>query len=546
MSAQRQTISNFKGMSNGQTSGEFFYAENLKPGQFGLDASLYLSGMTASGNPGRLNWLVEFLNSPWGVATDGKVYKYTSEDWTLARTNSQTTQGNGLIVDQKGRLLYAGQQYLGMASDASTFTDNWKDLTDAVTGYRPLATYEDWVVIGGGSKVKVMSVLDDVVADGLTLPTGFHAQCISVNKTGILIGANVSNRGVLILWRVGYTRSLNEWIWLDAPVQSICKAGDGGWIVTTSQEQFATDGYNITSYIPALPDTVVGLQPFSVVPQGTFFSDSKLYTLNADLSGRYNRHKSGLWIYDVKTEKHLFVPGAATAEVTAGALFKTSSAQVIASYTTSSTHRVALLREDIAPNAVLIAGPFGTGATKKTATAASLGLSVGSNISAVQKTKSFTVTAKVANLKRTLWGYGVTSATSDSATTLKVNGQAAGFSNAKVGDEVTILSGSDAGQVRHITAIANEDATTEVWTLDSALSGTTASGIYLQVMPFQKIDSKTISFTTLDELEDQFFNISNKIQGKKFLLKFVFSSISSFPITIDHVALDYDDKETVA
>lgn len=546
---QRQTIDNFKGIANGRASGEFYYGENLKPGQFGLDLSMYLTGHSMVSGQGRSNWMVEFIGAIWTVATDGKIYKNNSNDWTLARTNTQTSQGNGLVVDQKGRLLYAGQQYLGMcATDGTTFTDNWKDLTDTVTGFRPLATYEDWVVIGGGSKVKVMSVLDDTVVDGLTLPTGFHAECISTNKSGILIGANVSNRGVLLLWRVGYTRSLNEWIWLDAPIKSICKAGDGSWIVTTSQEQFVTDGYSINRTLPSLPDTVVGLQPFTLIPAGTFYSDGKVMTLNTDVSGRYNRHKSGLWILDLSTELYQFIPVATTTDITTGAIFKTSTARIVASYTASgaASHPIVELREDIASRAVLISGVLGEGPTKKTAVAASLGLSTSNLISTVQKTKSFTVTAKIYNFKRTLWGYGVTTATSASATTLKVGGAAAGFSNAKVGDEVTILTGSDAGKVRHITAITDEDQTTEIWTLDSALSGVTASSVYLQVMPFQKIAAKTISFTTLQDLEDMFFDIKNRPEGKKFLLKFVFSDISNFPLTIDHVALDYDDKETIA
>lgn len=35
MPAKRHTLNNFKGIGNGTLEGEYYYGENLKPGQFG-------------------------------------------------------------------------------------------------------------------------------------------------------------------------------------------------------------------------------------------------------------------------------------------------------------------------------------------------------------------------------------------------------------------------------------------------------------------------------------------------------------------------------
>lgn len=546
---KRQTIDNFKGIGSGKLDGEFFYSENLKPGQFGLEASLYLAAHSVAGGQDRFNWMVEFLGAPWGVDLGGDIYKEASGTWTLAHANVNASDGNGFVVDQKGRLLFAQDRWLGMTTDGTSFSDNWKDLIDTITDFRPMDIYEDWVAIGNGNKVKVLNTTDDSVADGLTLPSGFTVRCIKSNRTGILIGANAGNRGVLILWKPGYTRSLNEWIWLDAPMQSIAKAGDI-WVVTTTQEQYLTDGYSLTRKLPPLPDTLIVLQPYTVGPSGTLYSDGKILTANTDVFGRYNRHKTGLWILDLATDLYQFVSAinGQTVDMTWGALFKSSTSRIIGSYSSTlpAEKKVVELKDDIAPRAVLIAGPFGSGPTKKTAQNASIGLSTLSSVSVVQAGKSFKVAAKIYNFKRTLWGYGTTNAVSATAITLKVDGTSAGFNNAKVGDEVTILSGANAGQARHIASIAGEGTSTEVWTMDIAFSTTTESGAILQVMPFKLIASKTVTSTTLDELEDIFFDIKNKIKGKRYLLKFVISDISSFPLNIDHVSLDYDDQETTA
>ena len=151
---------------------------------------------------------------------------------------------------------------------------------------------------------------------------------------------------------------------------------------------------------------------------------------------------------------------------------------------------------------------------------------------------TFKVALKIATMRRSIWGIGQTNAVSATAITLKVN--QSGSSNAcRVGDEVTVLDGVNAGQIRHIASIAGAGTSSCVLTLDEALGSVTESGVNLQLSPFKLVSVQTV--TAKEEIPDIFFDVKNKRRGKKFLLKILFTNLSTLAPELTQADLIYDD-----
>lgn len=542
---KQETISNLDGFP----SAGLYYSENMQPGQFGLDAFIKLLDTAVAGTPsGKFNWFTEFANRPWAVDNVGKLFSNNGSGWDVRRAPGGSG-GNGLITDQTGRLLYPRTQMLGMlATDGTTYTDSWKDFGEAATEYRPADTYEDWVVFGNNNKLAVLNVTDDSFnAAAFTMPSGFVNRAVKSNRTGVLVAFNYQNRGVAFLWDVRTLRSISDWMWFDHKIQSVCKTGDG-WTITTMKEQWLTNGYALVRKLPAFPDTLIQSQNFNTLPQGTLYTDGKLLTANTDQGSLFTRHKSGLYVLDLTTEKYTFLSPGQKADMTMGALFQDSSSTTLLSYSTVTPAAVKLveLKNDTPTQATCIVGPFGKSPGKKAA--ASISLELAPSLlaqSLFQNTAEIAtadVSVKIYNFRRQLWAYGYTNAEAPATNKLAVSGTVVSFNNAKVGDEVTVLSGLNAGQIRHITAITGRNTTSEVWTLDSALPVTTESGVYLNIQPYQLVRKQTFTASNYEDMADLLFDVKNRIKGRKYLVKIVIENVTALPLTLQSVTLTYDEQ----
>jgi hypothetical protein len=547
---QIESIENLEGFGNKNAFGEYYHSENLIPGQFGLEANIALVDQTLNDSPSRFNWFAEKVSTNSGVYavdTNGKLFYCSSGAWSNIRSPSSAT-GNGLIAFDF-QLFYAYDRYLGLYT-GSDFFDTYKDLgtnSSERTQLKPMEVYEDWIVIGHGRKIGIYNTTDDSISGAaLTLPTSFVVRAIKSNQTGVLIGANFRTRSIIFLWDVRSVRSISEWIWLDSPIQSICRLGSR-WIVTTQKQQFITDGYSVEP-LPSLPDALQQSAVFSCLPAGTLVIGDKLYTANTD-PGTYNRIKSGLYTQDLTSKLFSFasVDNGCKADMTMGAMFQDSSFNQYISYSTNlpSSHHSALVTNGNPDFATLVSSRFGIGPNNKIAEGVKLDISAVPTTTTLNSSASFDVAAKIYNFKRQLWGYGLTNAASSTANTIKVDGTLSGKNNAQVGDEVTILTGANAGLVRHISSISGQNTSSEVWTLDSNLSSNMESGVYLNVQPFQLIKSKSVTITSLSELESVYFDIKNRIKGRKFLVKIVISNISGIALSIPSLTFIYDDLGTV-
>jgi hypothetical protein len=102
------------------------------------------------------------------------------------------------------------------------------------------------------------------------------------------------------------------------------------------------------------------------------------------------------------------------------------------------------------------------GPTEKSAEAVILNLNIPSFLIG-PATNTFNVSLKIYDFKRQLWGAQVTNPALGSShkNQLQVNGTSTFFTKAQKGDEVTILDGVNAGQIAHISPIANAGASNE-------------------------------------------------------------------------------------
>jgi hypothetical protein len=542
---QIQTIENLAGFGDKNAPGEYYHSENLIPGQFGLEANISIidDPVTGATAPVRFNWFAEKTQagSPgmYAVDTAGNIFFRNNGTWELSLNPTVASSGNGLLSANEGRVYYTSDRYLGVLGGSETL----QDLGVVSTALKPMEQYEDWVVIGHEKRIAIFNIIDLSFNDeALLLPGGFIVRAIKSNQTGLLVGSNYQNQGVLFLWDVRSLRSISEWIWLDHPIQSICKYGSR-WIVTTTKEQFITDGYSIAK-LPSLPDVSQQMSMFSCLPAGTLVIGDKLFTANT-AAASYNRLKSGLYTQDLTTGLFSFVSvgNGCKTDMTMGALHQDSNLNHFISYTTNlpSSHHVALFNNASPTIATLISPRLGKGANKKVAEGVQVDISAVPKVFSLNSAGSFDVSLKIYNFKRQLWGYGLTNGISADEDELRVNGTLSGYNNARIGDEVTVLSGANAGQVRHITDITGQNTSSEVWTLNSELPNLTENAVYLNVQPFQLVKTKTVSISDLSELESVYFDVRNRIKGKKFLAKVVISNISTISLSIPSLAFIYDD-----
>lgn len=546
MLTQQDTVQ-FNGFGQGSLPGKYFFSSGFKRTDTGTTPARRIALESAAATSEQ-RWFAQLGADIWSVGTDGDLHVGGALFHAVG-----SSLGQGLIVDQKGRLLYARTTTLGMY-DSPTFTDSWKSGLDSFNGFRPMELYEDMVLVGNVNKVAALFTTDDsFTTDAFSLPEDFTIRCIKAGKNGILIGANIANRGYLVLWDGNSTRSIAPWINLPNVILSITADDNGTWIVATRDGFFVTDGYSIRPYakMPVKEEwsSYIGnTWRGSILPQGTAYHDGRLfvgYTPAAD--DPTAKMPGGVWVYDSMTAlwEHIATSDNHSFGGYVGALFLDTALNLRVSYgteTPADDDCTGTVEEKPAPRSVLITEELGQGNNPKYAEALIASVRFSPISSVRYSAHTWTVTAKIYDFKRQLYGFGLTNGASASANQIKNSGNIAQYQGAAEGDEVTVLNGANAGEIRHITAIANAGTNTETWTLNSVLPNNTEDDVYLQVMPFKAIGTKDITASG-----DYFFNIKNRPLGKRFLMKYVFETEDDDTMIPELIGQSfiYDDNPTV-
>ncbi len=535
----QQDISQFNGFGQGNIPGKYTFSSGFKRTDTGITPSWKIASDTAS---------LTALHTAF-TELNGDIWSVDGSDLFGNGLTQHTVNQIGVITDQKNRLLYfRNSSHLGNL-DGVTYTDNWKDLGTAAT-FRPMELYEDMVFMGNKNNVAALFTSDDSInASAFSFATGFSVKCIKVGKSGILIGANFQNKGYLVLWDGNSIRSIAPWITLPTTISSITTDENGTWIVTTANSIFITNGYSLEPYAE-LPNVNTNNAIFAdVLNTGTLYHNGRLFIAFNPKSSYTPTFKmpAGVLIYDSKSRlwEHVPVSNKDTVKAKVGALFLDTSLNIWVSYGTTSpsaTYNIGKLTEAAPTKAILITDELGQGSNPKYAEALIANIRYSPNQSIRYTNPSWTITAKIYDFKRQLYGYGLTNGTSATTNTIKNTGNTAQYQSAQVGDEITILNGNNSGETRHITAIADPGTSTEIWTLDSALPNVTASGVYIQITPFKTISSKAMTASG-----DYYFDIQNRPKGKRFLAKLMVETTDSNVMLPELTGLTfiYDDNPTV-
>ncbi|HEY0141284.1 MAG TPA: hypothetical protein VGF48_10330 [Thermoanaerobaculia bacterium] len=532
MSATRSIpFGNRLGFGNGASRGEYFFSQGMQRSLFGvmtgynifkLKDSDQLSGM------GNIKGFADANGVQFAVDDTGRIFKEATPgvgDFAQDRNPGAGYAGQGLIGDQKGRLLYFAATAIGMRDTAGVYTDSWKTgLTDYA---HPADTYEGMTVFGNKNTVGILDSADAMNLNAFDVPSSVNIDCVSSGKNGVLLGANLGTRGILMLWNTLTTRSLAPWIWTSGKVQSIARTDDG-WIVVTQKAILWTNGYSAKPLFELLDDPL-GFGNWTVAANGSLVISRKLFVLNQ--GNGYARLRSGVYIFDLVTGTFDFVP-VSTQNVASAvplAIFAAKASAGIQEIFVG--YRDSFLGKNYIGSLIQAGGQIAqyyseiisAGSKTKPAVGVVLNLGLGTVLSSVQNL-SMNIAVKLYNFERPLWGVNVTTAEL-TTTTLQVNGTTAGLTRASVGDEITVLEGLNAGLSRHVTAITNAGQLNETWTLDAALPNATETNVHISVQPFVLLERKTI--TSPADLPEMYFNARGRSKGKRFLAKVVIDSANA-------------------
>lgn len=529
---QIEPIKQFSGFGKGQRPDEYFYSQNMAKTQRGIAPAWAVTRNTVAEE---FAWFAEKSSILYyAISTTGKIYSASEPDgsWTLQDTPGQTGTGKGLIVDQKGRLLYCQNRYLGMYDGDVTWTDTWKDFGAASTNYHSPTLYEDWVAFCNDNKIALLNTTDDSFnAAGLTLPTSFETRAVSGNRGGILVGANVNGKGWLILWQPEYLRSITPWIPLESEVESIQPYKDG-WVVVTKLGIFLTNGYSIEPLdIQPLDSAISNDQNFTSIldnvrPQGVSVIGDTLMILGTHVFGNSTKISTGrmiggAYLFNLQTGLYEFIKLERNCQGFSGkAILLTNIQTPLIAFKSSTTNYVGAIGQNAmnsGRNYELWLEVGRSSDNEKVAEAIKLNFEW--LIQRINESDAdITVKAKIYNFKRPLWGTTLINDTS-TTTSLKVAHGSALY--AQVGDEILSYGTIGADEYSKITAIT-PGVTSDTWTISPALSGVPQNAEQIQYLPMQEISSKT--FSTTDEIKDMYLNIKNRIRGRRFLIKLIITS----------------------
>lgn len=464
-----------------------------------------------------------------GAAQNGKRIKIGTAWYTVSNVASATS----LTLTTN----YTGATASGVAHRIfSKWTDAWNDCGSALTSYlnfQPFQFEGDILIPRQDDLCRFNrgdgSFNDD--GDGIfDAPDGFYWRCGAPGPNGILFGLEPihGNSSYLVLWDNFSDRAITSWIPLTSKVQAIEPYG-GGWLVLTEREILFSTGYSVRVLSDGFEPKIAG-NSFAVIPNG--FKVLKDHALIANAIGGYTKKRSGIYVYDIKADTYDYIAplGNHTYNVTPLAIHIDINKTINVSYATTipSKKYLATISDDAAPSGYVVTKPLALDGNAKYlgAVRAALGIVEGAD------SISGSVTAKVASLNRRLWGYQKAKIAGVDTTHITVDGTA--LSDVQAGDEITVMEGANAGLVRHITNISGAGTSTEVWTLDEALTANIEQDAYVLVTPFKKIAKKTVTSAT--ELRDMIFNAQNRYEGRQYLVKLAFAGLT-VPIEVLEVGL---------
>ncbi|SRR5579883_331901 len=199
-----EPIQNFNGFGIGAQQGEYYYSQGMNRTQFGLTPNwLAIDEVTAGSGGGQIvglgliNWFSATLNTVFGHDANGIVYSAPTSNlaWANSYTPFHQSHGNGLIVDQTGRVLCAGDRYLS----------KWDGSTAIVNTGNVTANNGNANITGSGTTFTAGMVGKQIAISGtLYTISGF------TDATHIALGSNFSGTSGTYPYTI-YMGSTEQW-----------------------------------------------------------------------------------------------------------------------------------------------------------------------------------------------------------------------------------------------------------------------------------------------------------------------------------------------
>lgn len=460
-------------------------------------------------------------------------------------TKSDNPDIKAFTISGTENIIYTSAGHLGKSADDSSFTDNYKTFGTSNASYvRQIEVWEDTAYIGNDNWLASLSDDGTFVDQDKELPDGYSFQSMAYNNNYLLVAMNKNYKGQLGLWD-SYTDGWNYLKPLNDEIYAV-KAYQRGWIVISTNGIYFTNGYSL-EFLATLPDRELKSSGIITTYNGIEIVGDKVIFSNS--ANKLNRAKEGIWIFDIKTRSFNFSPfDTGTSRysyygATGGAIFYSSYIdRIYCGYQTDGTftsdpYFIGIISLTSKSDDAVFITPtinFGKKVILKSIVFEFL---FSDTLGQRRDSPSVSITAKVFNGLDLIWGYFQTNAAASNNTTIKVDGSLSN-TNARVGDEVLILDGVNGGIRRQIDSIANEGTNTETWTVDSAMNGNTEDALYLNLLPFTKVDStRTLTDYSTNRV---FFDCGGKIVYGSGMFEFIINH-NSTPIIPTSITINYEE-----
>jgi len=485
----------------------------------------------------------------------GQVIKIGTSSEALFYKIATFTNATSIAITEN----YAGVTGAGKNLRVFTkWTDQKWDLGADFSNLKPLELYEDYILIPVANNLALISTTDDSLnVAAFTLPTGFTIEGTKSGENGLLIGANDKRKkGYVILWDCLADRSIAPWIPLEDTLKSIVKVSQG-WIVIGTQKIYLTNGYSIQVLKENFPDDSISRNYiYPLTFNGATVIGNTLFIANA--VGTRSRSRKGIYAIDIPTVLMEFIT------VASGEVYGETNFEIPALYASlgSEDSQFRLLYSSVSEASAIDSGqisevsdietsfnpqwfitqPFGASGNDKVFESIILSMQYDFSANAIALfNEDLTITVKACSAEKSFFQYG-THATGGSGNDNEIylnlgDGTLEPF--VEVGDEITILNGVNAGQIRHVLTVAN-DTNNLVITVDADFDNTPEVGSEVSIIPLKKIATLTVSHDR--GLKNRFFvDVKNRLKGRKFLVKVEIAGYNPY-IEFGTIDVIYDDK----
>jgi len=410
-----------------------------------------------------------------------------------------------------------------------SWTNSWKDWgtdfsenSEGNYATTPCETYEDTVLFGRGSNITSLNITSDTIttdaSPAFNMPDGYDCMSIDKGSNGILLGFNFQGKGVLLLWDNFSDRSIAPWIELQDRLVSVCKY-QGNWLVITTTEILLTNGYSVTTLASNFLDAEhTSYSPILYSKTSAVVGDDFYFTIGLSYNGK---RRAGLYCFNLTSKLVTYIPRTDMNQydnLTRCIFYSNSNSSGGKLMIGSAGSWDYVSKDTESKVSTIVTNPVGSGVNRKIAEALKVDLGISETYYSSDSPFSFDIIAKVFPMTKQKQNRAKLK-TAMVTNYNKMTIDETVYPQIPVGSEIEFLSGENAGYTRNVISKTGAGTNTAVLILDRNLPYLqTNTTDYFFFNPFLLIEKK--SYTNITEIpETIWFDIKNKIKGKKFMFK---------------------------